>query len=212
MAESYIAHVRSLKEWIEQLETIRRQVPEELLASAQTALAEGNTQKADRFLEQIENEALAMLKVAGEAAFHRGNIALNEVRYQEALEHFKHAVQRVPENGAYLNNLGLVEYVLGRHHTGSKHLERALAIDLKTHDKEHPAVANIRGALGVAWQRLGEYETAIESYEQALPILESHHGADDRYAIYIRENLSVARGEMNAEAAASSMPDRQITK
>jgi tetratricopeptide (TPR) repeat protein len=189
---SYQEYIKDLKKRIVQLESIRGQVPDEVLAQAQSALARGDAEQADALFKQIEDQAAATIKVAGEAAHQRCQIALDAIRYREAFVHCQRAVQWVPDNTTYLNDVGEMARLLGRYRVARDYVQQALTSDLKTYGQDHPRVAGERNNLGLAWANFGEYRKAIGYYEQALASDLKTYGEDHTRVAEERNNLGAA--------------------
>ncbi|MCB2262053.1 MAG: Atg14 domain-containing protein, partial [Candidatus Thiosymbion ectosymbiont of Robbea hypermnestra] len=79
---SYQDHIKELKERIAHLETIRGQVPDELLDQARDALQRGDQDKTDRLFAELETRTQAAIQAAAEAAYQRSRIALDQIRYR----------------------------------------------------------------------------------------------------------------------------------
>jgi tetratricopeptide (TPR) repeat protein len=190
--QSYKNHIKDLQERISQLESIRGQVPDELLDQAQNALAKGDTEKADKLFQEVEKQSQGAIKAAAEANYQRCKIAGDAIKYQEALPLCERAVQLVPKNGTYLNYTGLVANTLGRFGAAKDYYEQALASDLKTYGEDHSTVAKDRNNLGSAWQALGDYQKAIVYLEQALASDLKTYGEDHPTVAGDRNNLGTA--------------------
>ena len=192
LKRSYEEHIADLRKRITELESLRGKVADDLLDKARKALADGNTEKADKLFQRIEKQSQEAIDVAAEAAFQRGKIAYNEIRYQQAYEHFQRAYRLVPDKGLYLNQVGWMAWTLGRYEKAIEYYELALASDLKTYGENHPSVARDRNNLGVAWHDLGQYEKAIEYYELALANNLKTYGEDHPIVARDHNNLGVA--------------------
>ncbi|MCB2262054.1 MAG: hypothetical protein LGR52_03840, partial [Candidatus Thiosymbion ectosymbiont of Robbea hypermnestra] len=79
---SYQDHIKELKKRIAHLETIRGQVPDELLDQARAALQRGDQDKADQLFAELETRTQAAIQAAAEAAYQRSRIALDQIRYR----------------------------------------------------------------------------------------------------------------------------------
>ncbi len=189
---SYQAHIADLRKRIAQLETIRGDVPDELLDQAKIALANGDTRKADALFQRVEDQAQGPIKAAAEAAYQRCQIAKDEVHYRQANTHCQRAVQLSPDNTLYLNGAGELAHMLGQYHKAIEYYELALASDLKTYGADHPQVAIRRNNLGLAWNALGQYRKAIEYYELALASGLKTYGADHPQVATRHNNLGSA--------------------
>ncbi len=98
LKQSYQAHIKDLRKRIAEMESLRGQVPDNVLLQARNALANGNTREADILFQQIEEQAQGAISAAAEAAYQRGKIAKAEIHYQQAFDHFKRAAQLVPDS------------------------------------------------------------------------------------------------------------------
>ncbi|NKB62342.1 MAG: tetratricopeptide repeat protein [Gammaproteobacteria bacterium] len=165
---SYESTIADLRKRIEQLETIRGQVSDELLDDALSALSEGDRAKADQIFSQIEVESQGVIDAAAEAAYQRSRIALEAIRYGEGFKHAQRSIQLSPENALYLGGAGELARLVGGHDLELTYRKQALTIDLETFGEDHPRVAMHRNNLGSAWESKGEYDRAIEYFELAL--------------------------------------------
>lgn len=68
----------------------------------------------------------------------------------------------------------------------------ALASDLKTHEKDHPAVARDHENLGVTWYALNKYQKAVEHCEIALQSGLIILGKTHPNIVFLRNNLGNA--------------------
>ena len=189
---SYEAHIADLKERIAQLEQLRGEFPDGLLNQAIEALQQGEADKADRLFQQIEDEGEGHIKQIAEAAFQRGKIAQDAIRYADALEHYEKAVRLQQNNALYLNETGLLHLTLANNQKAIEYLELALASVLKTYGENHPHVAIYRNNLGGARDSLGEYREAIEFYELALASDLNTYGENHPHVARARNNLGEA--------------------
>ena len=193
---SYEAHIADLKERIAQLEQLRGEFPDRLLDQAIDALQQGETDKADRLFKQIEDESDGHIKRVAEAAFQRGKIAKDAIRYTDALEHYEKAVRLQPYNTLYLNEAGLLHHTLANYKEAITHFELALTGDIMTHGESHPRIAIRRNNLGLAWNSLGEHHKAIEYYELALASSLKTYGENHPSVAAIRNNLGGAQDSL----------------
>jgi tetratricopeptide (TPR) repeat protein len=103
---SHELRITSLKEQIAQLEQKRGEFPDAMLEQAIKALQQGNSEKAAHIFQQIEEEGEGHFRRVAEAAFQRGKIAQDAIRFTDALKHYEKAVRLQPDNILYLNQLG----------------------------------------------------------------------------------------------------------
>jgi len=152
---SYEAYITSLKDRISQLEAMQSEVPNAAFTEAIEALKQGKTQQADKLFQQIEADNEDRVKLIAEAAFQRGKIAKEAVRYRHAFAHYEKAARLASDNTLYLNEAGHINDTLAFHQKAIDYFDLALAIDLKTHEENHPNVARDHNSLGEAWKRWG---------------------------------------------------------
>ena len=190
--QSYQEHLKNLRKRIAKLESIRGQVPDDLLDKVQAAMAQGDMKQADELFKQLEGQAQGTYKAAAEAAFQRCQIARDDIRYQEALSHCKRAQQLVTDNTTYLFSVADLARKLGDYRLAKDNYEQVLANDLKTYGEEHLIVAQDRNNLGTVLCSLGEYRKAIGYYEQALASVLKSYGEGHPRVAALRNNLGSA--------------------
>ncbi|MEJ2756796.1 MAG: tetratricopeptide repeat protein, partial [Gammaproteobacteria bacterium] len=165
---SYNAYIKELEDRIARLDPLKGQISDQLIEQAKAALGEGDTAKADQLFAQVEANADSHITAAAEAAYQRGKLAEDNIRYAEAYRHYERAAQLNPDNGTYLNQAGLIADTMGEYDKVIAYYEQALASDVKTFGDAHPTVAIRRNNLGEAWRGKGEYDKAIAYFERAL--------------------------------------------
>ncbi len=109
------------------------------------------------------------------------------VNLAEAEEFIRRAVDREPDNAAYLDSLGWVLYQQGRYHEALAPLERAAQIAAGEPD------ATIEEHLGDVLQKLGRRNEAVKAWERAASL----PGASEALAA----KLQAAGGAVPTEAA-----------
>ena len=147
---SYQQDIQQLQEQIKRLQTLKGQLPDKLIAAAQQALQNGDSQQADQLFEQIQVQAESPIQVAAEASFQRAQIAKQNIDYHQALKHYQRAAQLAPDNSLYLNDYGLMLSTMGQLDKAIEYYQQALAIAIKSHGEDHPRVAAGRNNLGLA--------------------------------------------------------------
>jgi len=175
---SYEARTNSLKERIAQLEAVRGEYPDSLLDEAITALQQGDSKQADALFKQIEEENENNIKLVAEAAYQRGKIAQDAIRYLDALNHYEKAVRLAPDNSLYLNDAGIINQKLAYFKKAIDYFEQALGSDLKTYGEDHPDVAASLNNLAELYRVQGQYAKAEPLFKQSLAIYEKALGPD----------------------------------
>ena len=99
---SYEKYITSLKERIVSMDKLVGLVPGDTLEKAKKALADNDHKQANDLFTQIEEQADPHIIAAAEAAYQRGKLAEDEIKYREALKHYYRATQLVDDDTEYL--------------------------------------------------------------------------------------------------------------
>lgn len=94
--QAYQETVADLQRLQEELARFRSSVPEDQLAAAQQALFQGDRAQADALLEALEGTVAETVRLAADAAFLRGEIAEQEIRWHAAAAHYDRAARLDP--------------------------------------------------------------------------------------------------------------------
>ncbi|PTN12049.1 tetratricopeptide repeat protein [Nitrosomonas aestuarii] len=138
------------------MEQLRGEFPDGLLDQAIEALQQGETDQADSLFQQIENEGEGHIKRVAEAAFQRGKIAQDAIRYTDALEHYENAVRLQPYNTLHLNEAGLLHHTLANYKKAIAYFELVLATLEKFLGKDHPNTRTVQTNLDAAQTALSQ--------------------------------------------------------
>ena len=134
-------------------------------------------------IEKSEDEKLV------ESLMNKGEALNFSAQYKRSLSMYQLVIDIQPDNSSAINKLGSAWKSLGEYKKAIDYFEKALKIDLKAYDENHPKVATYYNNLGAAWKSLGEYKKAIDYYEKALKILEKKLGKKHPHIITVRKNL-----------------------
>jgi tetratricopeptide (TPR) repeat protein len=168
----------------------------ELTRSAKGALDSGRLTEADALLDQAKEGELAALRQARELKQKaqeaedrhalnaakllagRGNIALTQLRYRDAAEHFRQASSLVPaghpdETAGYLDSQADALYREGDERGDNAALERSietwhLVLQQRPRDRVPLQWATTQNNLGIALSRLGGRESGTARVEEAV--------------------------------------------
>ena len=99
-----------------------------------------------------------------------------------------------------LNQVGKINYELGRYKKAIEYHDRALARNLKMYNEDHPSVVNDRINLGEAWLALNHNDEAVKYLELAL---DSVPRENYQSAIYIHTELGDIWRSLGQEKKAS---------
>ena len=159
------------KETIDQLKEEGKD--DDLLAEAARLMEEGRFMEARelqiRSAEQLKVLSKESAKEAAKQYYELADLDEDELRYADALLHFREAAQLQPKEPRYLNALGYFLSKMALHTEAIEYLQTAL--ELLTETKEHQRVkGTILNNLGMAWKAKGAYDKAIDYYERALEL------------------------------------------
>ena len=205
----------------------------ELAHSAKTALDSGRLTEADALLEQAKEGELAALRQArqlkqkaqeaedrhalnaSKLLASRGNIALTQLRYVDAAEHFKQASALVPSGhpdkaADYLHRQADALYRQGDERGDNTALRQSietwhLVLQYRARDRVPLDWAMTQNNLGIALQSLGERESGTARLEQAVG---AYKAALEEWT-RDRVPLDWARTQNNLGTALQSLGERE---
>ncbi|MCI5180488.1 MAG: tetratricopeptide repeat protein [Candidatus Electrothrix sp. AW3_4] len=161
--------IKALTETIQAL--TKANAPAKNINLALRALEQGNTKQAKAIFAQVlqskEAEGRKANKEAAAAARHLGTLAYMNSP-QEALVHYRKAVQLDPDNMDSWNQLGHLFDRAGKLAQAEEIYRKVLALAEAHHDNEWRAKAI--GNLGNVYLTRGELDRAKEMYEKSLAI------------------------------------------
>jgi tetratricopeptide (TPR) repeat protein len=152
------------------LRELQSELPAEKFNEALSALANGDTSKADQLLAQVEADAQKHVLRAAKAAYQRGLIADNEVRYHDANKHFTKAINLDADNADYLNQVAVLRDKMGLYQEAEPMYRQALAIRKQTLGENHTLTATSYNNIATNLDDQGRYEEAEPLHQKALAI------------------------------------------
>jgi tetratricopeptide (TPR) repeat protein len=167
---SHQERVAELKRVAGELEALKGQIPDAKLQEALNALGQGNTQLADALFAEVENKAQQAIEVAARAAFERGRIAYEEVRWLAAREHFAKAERLVLENTQYSYWAARLAQLLGDYGVATSRYEAILARVRKQKGEEAPETAPAMNNLALLYQAQGRFAEAEPLFLKAIAL------------------------------------------
>ncbi len=172
------------------LEREGNEIGAEKLAVAIIALEQADFSKADELFAEIEIREKLAVKRSARAAFARGEIAQQEVRWHDAAEHYTRAAQLDPcfdtliraqqltqDSGNYVSALSL-----------GLAAEKAAIAEYGEESKEH---ANCLNNIAGVYQRQRRDKEAEKLYEQVIKINKELLGEDHPNTATSLDNLAV---------------------
>ena len=171
-----------------------------LKAAAAESLKRGDTANARLLLLKAAKEDTGLADTAevivnakkAEAAksyFQLAELDEKELRYADALKHYRQAASLQPQNGLYLNDLGNFLITMAHYNEAIDNLNRALKhIPADSQELE----GTINNNLGLAYHNKGEYDKAIEYYQKAIAIDKKFYGEEHPEIAIDYNNLGLA--------------------
>ncbi|MEM0988247.1 MAG: tetratricopeptide repeat protein [Pseudomonadota bacterium] len=139
----------------------------ERLERAEKALEGGDFDAADALLAEIEDDEELAIKRAARAAFGRGKIAEERVRWQDARTHFVRAASLDPTKD-HLNYAAQINWQLGDYAGAERLARQGLTVAQSEANREHEALWLTSIALYIRLQ--GRLEEAEPLFRQAIEI------------------------------------------
>ena len=139
------------------------------LETAEKALAEGDFDAAEALLARIEDQGDLEVKRTARAAYGRGQIAEEQVRWLDAADHYAKAARLDPTYDT-LNKAGHFFFRAGRYPEALRTGQDLLALSKRDHGDTAPETATALNDLAFWHQNLGQYDQAEPLYRQAIEI------------------------------------------
>jgi len=119
--------------------------------------------------EELTEEELAARAVRKEADAHKdaGNAAYKAKKFEEAVQHYKKAIETLPTEMTYLNNLAAVYFEQKDFAKTVETCQEAIKVG-RENRADYKNVAKAYARQGNAFVRLGDLEPAIKCYEDSL--------------------------------------------
>lgn len=104
-------------------------------------------------------------RVPGNTAYQQGNIRFEDGDYREALQEYETALAEKPDSAAYVRAKARTLMQLERYEEALRWFNRAVEMQ--------PFFGGTYANRGILYDRMGEYQKAIDDYEKALELDES---------------------------------------
>lgn len=177
----------NLQNQLVELQKLRDQVPAEAFNEAQAALLKANSKLADNLYVKIENKGL---DAAAKAVFQRGRIAYEEIRWIDAINHFRKAHDLAPNNINYITWLALLNEKTGAY-MQARDLLKALIITLEeSTNYSCDDLANVKNSLARIYDLSDQPARAEELFLDAIKLLIQMNGTDSIKLTITYNNLA----------------------
>jgi tetratricopeptide (TPR) repeat protein len=182
--------LQALQSAEQSLRELQSELPEEKFNEALSALANGDTSKADQLLAQVEADDEKYVLRAAKVAYQRGLIANNEIRYHDANAHFTKAINLDPDNAIYLNQAALLRDKMGLYQEAEPMYRQALAIRKQLLGENHADTAESYNNIALNLDKQGRYEEAESLHQKALAILKQTLGENHPHTATSYNNIA----------------------
>ncbi len=172
------------------LEREGNEIGAEKLAVAIIALEQGDFSKADELFAEIEAREELAVERSARSAFARGEIAEQEVRWQDAAEHYARAAQLAPS----FKNLNMAQTFAINMNDDDSALSfslQAQTVAIKEYGEESHEYASTINNLGTIYKTQKIYEKAEPLYQKSLQISIKLIGEEHPQIATILDNLAV---------------------
>lgn len=127
-------------------------------------------------------------------------LADHGLKLNEALQLVERAVKLDPENGAYLDSLGWVQFKLGRYALAEQSLEKAITL-IPTDPTVHDHLGEVYASIGNLQQAVAQWQSSLNNYANSAPA-----DAEPADVSKVRKKLDKAKQKLAKEEAHSTAP------
>jgi len=186
----YTAKITQLEKLLEDTTGATADIGENRIKAAQAAAEAGDFSEADTIFAEVEALEAKAVKRASDAAFGRGLIAEEQVRWGDAADHFANAARLQP-NYDTLIKAGTYLWRAGRHGDAIRVEEELVSLARAEFGDGSEKTAVALNNLAESYRAAGRYAEAEPLYREALKITRKTLGAGHpEYAIRLN-NLAL---------------------
>jgi tetratricopeptide (TPR) repeat protein len=146
-------------------------------ADIESKIEAGEIDEAEAQIDEIISTVKEQQLKLGQCYFQQGKIKELKLKYKEAYEAFKQAVNCQPDNAEYLNNAGLIGYKLADYEQAQQFFNKLLELTTSKFGENHPDTATSYINLSVILDAQGKHDEAESFYHKGLDIMESNKNA-----------------------------------
>ncbi|MEM6621699.1 MAG: tetratricopeptide repeat protein [Pseudomonadota bacterium] len=141
----------------------------ERLERAEKALADGDFDEADKLLAEIEDDEELAIKRAARAAFGRGKIAEERVKWHDAADHYAKAA-RLDPCLEHIEKAGTLLWIIARYDEAVRMNEDMLNLAEREHGPKSWVTARALNNLGLRLKALGRSDEAETLFRRAIAL------------------------------------------
>ena len=169
------------------------EVSGERLQEARAALSKGDFSKADEIFAEIEASAQAAVQSAARAAYGRGEIAKEQIRWADAAAHYARAAGLDPTYDALIKAREFA-WRAGGYAKAEDFGAELIRVAREEFGDDSPELATALNDHALTLWSLKKYAEAEPLYRQALEIAEKTIGTEHPdYATYLNNNANLLR-------------------
>ena len=180
------------------------------IKDAQIAMDGGDYSKADDIFAEVEQLEQEAVKRAARAAYGRGLVAEEQVRWTDAATHYSKAARLDPTYDTLIK-AGVFLWRAGQHKAAIKTGEELVDLAMRDYGDADPKTATAMNNLATSYNAAGDYAAAEPLYRQALDIDAKTIGTDHPdYATHLN-NLALLLEAMEDYAAAEPLFQQAVS-
>lgn len=175
LADHYVEEMACSQQVLDTLARLQAQEPSPALTEAIAELQTGKTGAATAFLEGLSHQSHPL---ALQAAFLCGQLAECRVDLQKAMECYRQAVGREPDNPQYVRAAGLMARSLYKYKEALPWLESYVQLIAGDDRADAKVVALAQRELAYTYVLSGQYQKAGPLYKQSMTVLAQKLGQE----------------------------------
>ena len=146
-------------------------------ADIESKIEAGKIDEAEEQIDAIVETIKEQQQKLGQHYYQQGKIKELKLKYNEAYEAFKQAVNCHPDNIEYLNNAGRLGYKLADYEQTQQFFNKLLELTTSKFGENHPDTATCYINLSVILNAQGKRDEAERLYRRGFDILNSSNDA-----------------------------------
>ena len=166
--KSYKDRIAELIRIAKQVESFSGDVSEDKIKQAVAALAEGNSDLADAIFAEVENSGQNVIESTARAAYERGRIAHDNLRWQDAGKFFEKADRLHPNQPLYAQQAARQARVIGDYEAARSRYKSILNHRVFTEGEEVTDKSNTISSLAEIYRILGKYKKSVQYYKVSI--------------------------------------------
>ena len=189
---SYEKTVQELANLRARISDIGTGIEQAKIEEAREALVRGDRSAADALFAEVERLEQERIDRAAEAAFQRGLIAEQEIRWADAADHFAKAARLVPSDGTLFKAQSLA-WKAGRYQTGYRFAVERTELTPSLFGEKSLEHATALNQLAIMQNEVGNYDEAGDLFSKSAAIYRSLLGDDHPSYATVLGNIATVK-------------------